>query len=61
METGGAARTHPFALNINWNVDSGPIQSHGELHSPAVWDFTLPHLKLEPFVIEHPPTDYVIN
>ncbi len=46
-EFGPAARTQPNALNINWNVDSGPVGSHGGLHSPGAWDFTLPHLQLD--------------
>lgn len=48
FEIGPAARTQPFALNINWNLDQGVLGSHSALHTPAVWDFTLPHLELTP-------------
>jgi RHS repeat-associated protein len=60
LEFGAAARTHPFALNINWNMDFGPIESHEMLHSPPAWDFVLPHLQI-PLGYDTQPVDHVIN
>ncbi len=48
LQSGPAARTHPWALNIGWDVDLGDFNSHEALHSPAAWDYTLPHLTLNP-------------
>ena len=39
IELGPAARTHLFAINVDWNLDFGPVGSHSALHSPAAWDF----------------------
>ena len=47
LESGPAGRTQPFATNIDWDIDFGPIESHFELHSPAAWDFLLPHLLID--------------
>lgn len=47
FEFGGAARTHPYAHNVDWDVDFGPFGSHEALHSPSAWDFVLPRLELE--------------
>lgn len=47
FEFGSAARTHPFAHNVDWDVDFGPFGSHEALHSPSAWDFVLPRLELE--------------
>jgi RHS repeat-associated protein len=47
FEFGGAARTHPFAHNVDWDVDFGPFGSHEALHSLSAWDFVLPRLELE--------------
>ena len=47
FEFGPAARTQPFALNINFNVEAGPVGSHSILHTPEAWDFVLPHLNLD--------------
>jgi RHS repeat-associated protein len=44
FQTGPAARTEPGALNLNWNIDFGPLDSHSALYSPAAWQFTAPHL-----------------
>lgn len=60
FEVGPAARTHPYALNINWNLDFGPLRSHEELHSPPAWDFVRPHLRLQGDYVA-PPIDYVID
>ena len=46
-QVGGAARTHPYAENIEWKVDFGAFGSHEMLHSPRGWDRVLPHLKLD--------------
>jgi len=46
FQTGPAARTEPYALNLNWDVDLGPFESHRALHSSAAWQFTAPHLYL---------------
>src|SRR5262249_49427260 len=43
-QVGAAARTHPWALNVSWDVDFGPFESHKMLHSPEAWDRVLPHL-----------------
>jgi hypothetical protein len=43
-QTGPAARTHPYATNIAWDVDFGPFESHKMLHTPQAWDRVLPHL-----------------
>ncbi|HEX4441751.1 MAG TPA: RHS repeat-associated core domain-containing protein, partial [Thermoanaerobaculia bacterium] len=45
-QTGPAARTHPYAENLEWSIDFGPFKSHQMLHSPAAWDRVLPHLDL---------------
>jgi RHS repeat-associated protein len=47
-QSGPAARTHPWAENVSWDVDFGDFESHEALHSPAAWDFTLPQLNLNP-------------
>jgi RHS repeat-associated protein len=46
FQTGPAARTEPGALNLNWDVNLGPFDSHRALHSEAAWQFTAPHLNL---------------
>jgi hypothetical protein len=43
-QIGAAARTHPYAENVEWSVDFGAFGSHERLHSPAAWDRVLPHL-----------------
>ncbi len=45
-QSGPAARTHPGAENVSWDVDFGDFGSHEALHSPAAWDYTLPYLNL---------------
>jgi hypothetical protein len=47
LESGGAARTQPGAVNINWNIDLGPFGSHRGLTSSEAWRFTAPHLRVE--------------
>ena len=59
LEHGAAGRTQPYALNINWNLDFGPIRSHLELHSPAAWNFALPHLNTEESQRRMNPTDLI--
>jgi hypothetical protein len=59
LESGPAGRTQPLALNINWNVDFGPIRSHFELHSPAAWNFTLPHLNVDESQRDMHPTELI--
>ena len=61
FESGAAARTQPFALNLNWNLDFGPKESHSQLHSPEAWDFVLPHLDLNPRASNGDPQMYVID
>ncbi len=45
-QSGPAARTHPWALNLSWDVDLGPFDSHAALYSPAAWAYTVPYLNL---------------
>ncbi len=47
LEGGAAARTHPYAKNINWNVDFGPVGSHTALHSAEAWEFLFPRFKIQ--------------
>jgi hypothetical protein len=46
-QTGPAARTQPGALNLSWNVDYGPLESHSALHTWEAWKVVWPHLDLD--------------
>ncbi len=60
FESGPAARTQPFATNIELSPDFGPLDSHSKLHVPAVWDLVLPHLRIETKATNNPQF-YVIK
>jgi RHS repeat-associated protein len=61
FEFGAAARTQPFALNLSFNVDAGPIGSHSILHTPEALDFVLPHMDLDSQDRTRTPRVYVIR
>ncbi len=54
IQAGPAARTHPFALNLRWDIDAGPAGSHAILHTPAAWQQVRPHLDVPPKNAEEP-------
>jgi len=51
-QMGAAARTHPYAENVEWSIDFGPFKSHEMLHSPMAWDKVYPLLSRPPDTVK---------